>query len=319
MKKITLLIAIIFTLVNTSWSSGQDTTEIKLNKNQVLKVTEDENETNLTLGGNRLEIVAGDENVKIRLGKHGLEIIETSEGTKVDWKEYDDIEFYDEDEDPADQRRRDRRRFKPHWSGFEFGLNNYLTSDYSLSLPSDLMFMDLHTGKSFNVNINFAQLGIGFSRHFGIVTGLGIEFNDYKFEGNNNITKDEDGVVIPLYPEDGIELDKTKLSTTYLTMPLLLEAQIPVNNRRTVNIAAGMIGGVKIGSHTKIVYYDGGKQKNKEKNDFSLSVLRYGPTLRLGYESFQIYATYYMNGLFIEDKGPELYPVQLGIAFTFGD
>lgn len=318
MKRIAFLIAITFIFVNTLWSSGQDTTEIKLNRNEVIKITEDETNTNVTIGGNIFELAAADENVKIRIGKHGLEIVETPEGTKLDWKKYEE-EYENQDEDEAESRRRNRRRFTPHWSGFEIGLNNYLTADYTMSLPSDLSYMDLNTGKSFNININFAQLGIGLSRHFGIVTGLGFEFNDYKFEGNNNITKDEDGVIVPYYPEDDIELEKSKLSTIYLTMPLMLEAQIPVKARRTVNIAAGAIGGVKLGSHSKIVYYDGGKEKIKDHDDFSLSVLRYGPTVRLGYESFQIYATYYMNGLFIEDKGPELYPVQMGIAFTFGD
>ncbi len=318
MKRIAFLIAITFTLVNTLWSSGQDTTEIKLNKNDVLKITEDENKTNVIIGGNIFEIAAADENVKIRIGKRGLEILETSDGTKLDWKKYEE-DYVDQDIDEAEKRKRDRRRFTPHWSAFEIGLNNYLTADYTMSLPSELSYMDLNTGKSFNININFAQLGIGLSRHFGIVTGLGFEFNDYKFEGNNNITKDEDGVIVPYYPDEGIELEKSKLSTIYLRMPLMLEAQIPVKARRTVNIAAGAIGGVKLGSHNKMVYYDGGKQKIKEHNDFSLAVLRYGPTVRLGYESFQIYATYYMNGLFIEDKGPELYPVQMGFAFTFSD
>ena len=318
MKRIAFLIILPFMLMNMLCASAQDTTEINLSKNQILKVTEDVNNTRVTIGGDWFEVQAADENVKIRMGRRGLEILETPEGTKMDWKIYDEEEFY-QDEDEKEMRRRDRRRFSPHWAGFELGINNYVTSDYSMSLPPELSYMDLNTGKSFNVNINFVQLGIGFSRHFGIATGLGLEFNDYKFEGNNNITKDEDGVIVPYYPESGIQYEKSKLTTTYLTMPLMLEAQIPVRSRRTLNIAAGAIGGVKIGSHNKMVYYDGGKQKVKENDDFSLSVLRYGPTVRLGYEGFQVYASYYMNGLFIENKGPELYPFQIGIAFSFND
>ncbi|MDT8400567.1 MAG: outer membrane beta-barrel protein [Bacteroidales bacterium] len=318
MKRIAFLITAAFILANTMWASAQDTTEIKLRKNEILKVTEDENNTSVTVGGDWFEVEANDENVKIRLGLRGLEIIETPEGTKVDWKKYEE-ENYDYEEDPDEMKRRDRRRYSPHWAAFELGINNYLTSDYSMSLPSELAYMDLNTGKSFNVNINFVQLGLGFSRYVGIATGLGLEFNDYKFEGNNNITKDEEGLIVPYYPDSGIEFEKSKLSTIYLTMPLILEAQIPVKSRRTLNIAAGVIGGVKIGSHNKMVYYDGGKQKVKENDDFSLSVLRYGPTLRLGYESFQVYATYYINGMFIRDKGPDLYPVQVGISFSFND
>ncbi len=316
MKRISVVTVLIFTFLNTLLASGQDTMNIRMRNNEIINISEDGNRTRISIAGDRLELEAAGENVKIRLGKRGIEI---SDGNNIDWKKYEDIYYYDDTDDPADKRRRDRRRFTPHWSAIEIGMNNYLTSDYSMSLPPELSYMDLHTGKSFNININFAQLGIGLTRHFGIVTGLGLEFNDYKFEGNNNISKDEEGVIGPMYPADGIEYEKTKLTTTYLTMPLMLEAQIPVRYRRTINIAAGAIGGVKLGSHNKLVYYDGGKQKVKEKDDFSLSVLRYGPTVRLGYDSFQVYATYYMNGLFLENKGPELYPFQLGIAITFRD
>ncbi|MFO7754429.1 MAG: outer membrane beta-barrel protein [Bacteroidales bacterium] len=316
MKRISVVTVLIFTFLNTLLASGQDTMNIRMRNNEIINISEDGNRTRISIAGDRLELEAAGENVKIRLGNRGIEI---SDGNNIDWKKYEDIYYYDDTDDPADKRRRDRRRFTPHWSAIEIGMNNYLTSDYSMSLPPELSYMDLHTGKSFNININFAQLGIGLTRHFGIVTGLGLEFNDYKFEGNNNISKDEEGVIGPMYPADGIEYEKTKLTTTYLTMPLMLEAQIPVRYRRTINIAAGAIGGVKLGSHNKLVYYDGGKQKVKEKDDFSLSVLRYGPTVRLGYDSFQVYATYYMNGLFLENKGPELYPFQLGIAITFRD
>ncbi|MFP4488846.1 MAG: outer membrane beta-barrel protein [Bacteroidales bacterium] len=316
MKRISVLTVLIFTFLNTLLASGQDTMNIRMRNNEIINISEDGNRTRISIAGDRLELEAAGENVKIRLGKRGIEI---SDGNNIDWKKYEDVYYYDDTDDPADKRRRDRRRFTPHWSAIEIGINNYLTSDYSMSLPPELSYMDLHTGKSFNININFAQLGIGLTRHFGIVTGLGLEFNDYKFEGNNNISKDEEGVIGPMYPADGIEYEKTKLTTTYLTMPLMLEAQIPVRYSRTLNIAAGAIGGVKLGSHNKLVYYDGGKQKVKEKDDFSLSVLRYGPTVRLGYDSFQVYATYYMNGLFLENKGPELYPFQLGIAIAFND
>jgi hypothetical protein len=130
--------------------------------------------------------------------------------------------------------------------------------------------------------------------------------------------KDENGVVIEYDATlDGIVLDKSKFSTTYFTVPLLLEIQLPVTSYRTINIAGGFIGGAKLASQTKMKYYDNGKEKIKEKDDYSLNILRYGPTVRVGYESFQLFATYYMNGLFKQNKGPELYPFQVGVAFTF--
>ena len=142
-------------------------------------------------------------------------------------------------EDEDNTRKNNRRRFTPHWSSFEIGLNNYMTSDYSTSLPDNLSFMDINTSKSFNVNINFGQIGIGLTRHLGFVTGVGLEFNNYRFDGNNNIMKNDLGVIIEYDAgADGLDLEKSKLATTYFVMPLLIEAQLPVSRRNTINIAA---------------------------------------------------------------------------------
>ena len=66
-----------------------------------------------------------------------------------------------------------------------------------------------------------------------------------------------------------------------------------------------------------MVFYDGDKVKSDD--DFSLNMLRYGATARVGYENFQLYGTYYMNPLFKSGKGPDgvdLFPFEIGIAFT---
>jgi hypothetical protein len=278
-----------------------------------------EPETKVSSGNSGLKIVNNGDELKIRLGDRGLTLTENQDFPFVTIDRYnDDIFFQDDEDDKHKSRKRSRRRFTPHWASVEFGINNYVTSDYSITLPPEDNFMDLNTGKSFNFNINFAQLGIGLSRHFGLVTGVGFEFNCYIFDGNNNIMKDENGVIVEYDASlDGITLEKSKFSTTYFVVPLLLEAQIPVSHGNTINLAAGVIGGAKLCSKTKRVYYDGGKEKYKEKDDYSLNILRYGPTVRLGYEHFQLYATYYMNGLFQKDMGPELYPFQIGVSFAF--
>jgi hypothetical protein len=69
-----------------------------------------------------------------------------------------------------------------------------------------------------------------------------------------------------------------------------------------------------------MVYEDGNKIKSD--GDFSLSMLRYGGTARLGYGNFQIYGTYYLTPLFKAGKSPagvELYPFEIGVAFAFND
>lgn len=49
----------------------------------------------------------------------------------------------------------------------------------------------------------------------------------------------------------------------------------------------------------------------------SLNMLRYGTTVRAGYSTLQLYGTYYFTPLFKTGKGPELYPFEVGVSFSF--
>jgi len=233
--------------------------------------------------------------------------------TDVDAETLDDWSNNDYDNDHSSRRN----SFRGHWTGLEFGFNNYIGSDNSVVLPDEINYMTLHSGKSINFNINFAQLSLGFSNHMGLVTGLGINWNNYKFDGNNNIVKGPNGLIEVLDP--GAPLEKSKLATIFMTVPVLFEFQIPVENH-SLNMAFGAIGAVKLDSHSKMVYQDGNKVKSH--GDFSLNIARYGLTARAGYANFQLYGTYYMKPLFQSGKSPagyDLFPGELGIAFTFHD
>jgi hypothetical protein len=260
-------------------------------------------------------IVNKEENTKT--GDRGLILLESLEGPTLSFEKYYGNDEQDQEEQESNHTHR-ARRFRGHWSGIEFGFNNYLTSENSLVMPVDIDYMSLHSGKSRNFNINISQLSIGLSRHIGFVTGLGFNWNNYRFDGNNNILKGTNGIIEVLDPET--ELEKSKLATIYLTLPFMLEMQIPVNHNH-INIAAGAIGALKLGSHTKIVYEDD-RESLKSSGDFSLNMLRYGTTARAGYGNFQIYGTYYLAPLFKTGKGPggySLFPFEIGVAFTIND
>jgi hypothetical protein len=253
---------------------------------------------------------SGDE-ARVTIGKKEYRIIDNADGVSI---------YKNDSENGREFRHRSSDRFRGHLGGLELGFNGYMYDDWSTSIKPADNYMDLNTGKSSNWNIIFPSLSIGFARHFGMVAAIGINFNYYRFDGNNSITKDVDGVIGPLYPDAGITYSKSKLYTTYATLPVLFEGQIPVgNHHNTINIGAGVIGAVKLGSHTKVVYYTGGKEKAKDKDDFSLNVLRWGGTARIGYGCFQVYGTRYFTSLFEQGKGPELYPYEIGIAITFNN
>jgi hypothetical protein len=311
MKKIGIII--LLTAIILQGFSQKLSAECQSGKKQGTDAITDRN-TKVTIGKDLLSVEDSDSALNLRIGNRGLNILESLEGPKLNLKKYSEDDEWDQEDKEGDHARK-RNRFKGHWSGIELGFNNLLTADKSLVLPSDIEYMSLLSSKSINFNINFTQLSLALTRHIGFVTGLGINWNNYKFDGNNNIRKGTNGIIEKFDP--GETLEKSKLATIYLNLPFMLEIQIPVDNKH-FNIAAGPIGSVKIGSHTKMVFQDG--QKVRENGDFNLNLMRYGATTRVGYGNFQLYGTYYMTPLFQSGKGPagyDLYPFEIGFAFTF--
>lgn len=262
----------------------------------------DENTSTVTVGGVTVE--ESDDETVIRIGKKGVRIVEDGNDTKITYEEFDD---------------KIQSSFRGHVGGLELGFCGYFTEPWSTSLEPYESYMNLNTTKSMNFNFLLPNINLGFSRHFGMAATIGLSWSDYYFDGNNSIAEDNYGNIIPVYPEAGINYIKSKLSTTYATMPILFEGQIPVSHNRTINIGAGFIGAIKVHSHTKVVYYDSEKMRIRNKDDFSLNLLRYGVTARLGYEVFQAYGTYYLSKMFEEGKGPELFPFEIGVALTFNE
>ncbi|HDR68425.1 MAG TPA: PorT family protein, partial [Bacteroidaceae bacterium] len=112
-------------------------------------------------------------------------------------------------------------------------------------------------------------------------------------------------------------LTHSRFFTSYLTVPLLLEFQIPAGGDR-IHLSGGVIGGAKLWSNTRMKYRTpGSKSKNRIYGDYNLTPLRYGATVRAGYGNVSLYANYYLSSLFKKEKGPELYPFAVGLSFNW--
>jgi hypothetical protein len=257
--------------------------------------------------------------VQIRVGKHNVEIITDGENTQVEvekikdfksrWEEHE----WDDDEIQPIQPIKKRKGFDGHWGSFDFGGNMLWKTNYGNYPEGTPDFLALRPEKSFECNINFAEYSFGFGSYIGIVTGLGLNFNDYKFRNKYTIEA-VDGMVQPVaLPDEDFRL--SKLSTGYLTAPLLLEIQIPGNGGEDrLFISGGLIGGLKMGEHTKTRI---GDEKLKDKGDHYVSPLRWGYTARVGFNDMGIFATYYVTELFEKGKGPVTNPLTVGLSFAF--
>lgn len=304
MKKILLLLAIAFIFGQVY---AQDTTEVKIIKKNIVTVNEEPTKTKVTLLNNKISIednMMSDTTV-IRVGRRNYEIVEGHKGTYVNVTKDDNWK----------KEWHKRKRFNGHWSGLELGINGLANTDYSMYPNPTNEFMELRQAASLEVNLNFLEANICLKPdRIGIVSGLGLQWNNYKFDNSLSIDKIDNEPLIQ--PIDIVEnnFKKSKLTASYLTLPLMLEFQFPVNDHtNTMFISAGMVGALNLGAHTKI---KNDHSKDKDHGSFNINPFKYSAIARVGLHNFSLYGTYSFSSLFKEDRGPEMFPFTIGIALV---
>ncbi|TSA35956.1 MAG: hypothetical protein D4R64_08860 [Porphyromonadaceae bacterium] len=277
MKKIVLLASAAMVLFGlNSYGQNPDTSKIRIGNKKYIVIVDDDKDIRI--------LTEGDSNVVIR-------------------------------ERRIEKEHKPVHRMNGTWAGFELGLTNFVNSDNTMTLPEGADFMDLKVANSMEFNFNFAEKTLGIIKNYvGIVTGLGFQYQNYRFVNDFSFTKTDNGIVAE--PVE-MELYKNRLAIWHLNLPLMVQFQIPVyGENRRIKLAAGVIGGLRIGSRQVQKYIvNGEKQKIKIKDDFYLRDFNYGFTARVGYGDVALFANYYPQTLFENCKGPEIYPVTIGIHF----
>ncbi|HSH19564.1 MAG TPA: hypothetical protein VLA03_03885 [Draconibacterium sp.] len=247
----------------------------------------------------------------IRVGRRTFKVIEGNNGTYVKYEK-------------EDKSRKWSRSFNAHWAGLEVGMNMFENSDYSIyndmDIPEEFKgvdVFDLRSGKSLSWNLNFFEFAFkNEKKTFGLVTGMGVSFNDYAFDLPVTMEK-ENGVGNTIPSNIKVEdksVKKSKLHVNYLTVPLLLEVKTPLRmGSSRLSLSAGAIGSLYIGSHTKYKYYD--KAKVKIKGNYNINQWKYDLTGRIHFGDFTVFANYSMTSLFKNNMGPEIHPLMIGISF----
>lgn len=304
MKRIALTGA--FALLIAAGYANTDTTSVQVVKKNVVTVTEESGKTEVIIGENqRVGVITNHrgDTTSIRIGNRNFDVIGNNNGTKIHVTR----------ETPT--KKKSSGKFNGHWGGFEMGINTIHTSDYSLYDATELgEFFDLNHARSITVNINFAEYAFSNERNtVGLVTGLGLSMMDFRFDQPMTIAKDaQSGNIVPVYLEE-TGFNKSKLNVSYLTAPMILEVATPLKfKHHRLTLGAGVIGGLNIGSRTKIKTDDG---KTKDRHSFQINPLKYEWTGRIGLGEMCLFANYGMTPLFKDGRGPELVPLTVGISF----
>jgi hypothetical protein len=250
--------------------------------------------TTVNVGNVTVEVIEGD-STKVTVGSRTLIV-----------DDYGNVKW----------RRNYKQKFNGHWAGFDLGVNGYVDKNWNINVPAEYEYLTLKYEKSIDVNINIYEQNINLARQkFGMLTGIGLRWNNYRF--SNNVVLSGDSSEIYGYYDYSKDWAKSKLVVNYLTIPLLFEYQTNRYMRKnSFHVTAGVMFGWRYASHTKMLYFDDGRHKPKDSDNFHLNPFRYDAMFRIGWGVINLYANYSMNTLFKKDSGPELYPFAVGITLV---
>lgn len=204
------------------------------------------------------------------------------------------------------RNKRQSRDLNAHWEGFGIGLLNL----------ANLEDADLKREKSYNIILNLMDYNISLDgEHWLMVTGLGIDWSRYHFQGNKALTS-IDGLSQFVDDPQGRQYKSSKWLTYHLTVPLLLEYQTKLQDRHDFYISAGMVAYLRCYSKSQVEYEISGN-KIKENMGRSLNLVPLSARLwfQVGIGSVRFYTNYAPWPLFEKNKGPKIYPLGMGVIF----
>ncbi|MDA3906502.1 MAG: outer membrane beta-barrel protein [Bacteroidales bacterium] len=156
-----------------------------------------------------------------------------------------------------------------------------------------------------------------------VAAGLGISsenlfLSSSHYVANTHPTIETDVVSFETLPE-GITFARNKMNFTYFDIPL----ELRLKTSGDVKFGLGFKFGILMDSKT---FYKGDAMDDngtylgyvaieKDKKINQLEVYRFGVQLRVGYKWVQAFGYYSLNKVFIADKGPQMYPIHVGITF----
>jgi len=260
---------------NKSWnfSDDNDTVTVTLNDKKIVVITDD--------------------SVRVNFGQH--DIVIDDDGVKI-------------------EKSSSKPKFNGHWAGFGLSVNGLLNQDHMLDYPEGAPYLDINYNKSTGVSLNFFEQNINlYHQNLGLVTGLGVTWNNYRFDEDVILTTD--GKLGGYYGRDSMpekQYEKSKLMLASLRIPLLLEYQ--TNGKMKANsfhIGAGAVGSFRMWSHSK---NEINSTKSKSKDDFYINPFIINGMATIGWGIINLYGSYSFSEFFRHDKGPVAYPFEVGIT-----
>ncbi len=192
---------------------------------------------------------------------------------------------------------------------FTFGLDVF--ADLWQDTPSTIEPKTINPGVNVFVTYNFMFGESNFSFSPGLGLGMHNLYSDSFLYTNN-----DSSYFVPIKEEmPELSYKKSKFVAPYLDIPL----EIRFKSKSGFRLAVGFKFGFLMRAYTKYKGddYIGGLNNTtiyKKKIIQHLESNRYGFIGRIGYKWLNVYGYYQLSTLFVKEKGPEMYPISVGIS-----
>lgn len=208
-------------------------------------------------------------------------------------------------------------KFRGNWLSFGVLYTNYGQSPLSFSLPNNYDYLSINFNKSIGFQFNFLQISLSLSNkeNWGLVTGLGLQWVNYILETTGNVVEYDDGIHIE--PDDNIiiavNIEQTKLSASYLEIPLLLE--LKTKSKHKIDMSFGLVYGFQLFNYYKLKLTSE-IVNDKEFNLASFNKSKTGLIFKIDINHIGCMVQYNFSNLFKPNKGPVVNPVEIGLIFS---
>jgi protein TonB len=208
------------------------------------------------------------------------------------------------------------KRYDAHWAGFDIGSLILMSQGFNSTFENNSYWENI-VGKSSSLNLNFLEYKLPiFKQYFGLTTGLGVAFSTVGLRDNHVLYHDQDTIFAV---KDTLQSYRNNsLTATYLTVPLLLEFSTKAKQKKSFYVAAGVVGGLRLGSSTTRTgkYENGDRFQTVVRSKYNLNPVTLDATLRAGYGWIGFYASYQLNSLFMNNKTVDILPFKVGVTFN---
>lgn len=232
---------------------------------------------------------------RIKLGNHKLLIID--------------------DEKEAKKKTDERRRMKSVYAGFEMGVNGFTNTSMNMDFKDPYKFMNTRLGNSWFFGLNLFEVnGHIVKNKLALTTGLGMQWSNYRFDGDTYLTPNIDSLGGTTSP---VALKSNKLYTFDLNAPFLIKFApgTKTKSKGGFHIAAGAIVRYVTTMRVTTESTAGGyKQRTKFDDDFNINPFRVDATVRFGYDKVKLFVNYGLTPYFNNSKAPDIRTFAAGIT-----